>query len=466
MKQQISALFLLLVFYSCKSIQVPAPVLDSKNLQAELSTLEPSTIQIATELALQPYLKEAENSLDLKFSGEEKQCEGISYKYNFEREPLYFEFKHNTISYRIDGRFDLSLSYCPSCHELFGEPSCVIPRLYASCGVGEPKRSVEIKYESKVSIGNDFKLNSQTKLENFRLIDPCKITVFQYNATETIEKEVRKSLIDLEKDIDKQLESAPVRQTVSEVWGSLQDSILVAPYGYFYLRPHTIGISNLRLENNGKRATFLTQIKANPVFSTHSLALPHVALPKNTPLQVQNEQSIIHLRSIALYDSINKILEREIGKQTIEITNKRSIQIDKVVLLGPQKERLVLAVDFSGTKRGRVFLIVTPYIDEQQHLKIKDVDYDIQTKSVLLHSAQWILDSKLKELMVSGFDIDLNPIMNETKVAIEQQMNGEISKGVWLTTVINSLTVHNLLLSEDHISIDLELIGHLKLKIK
>jgi hypothetical protein len=240
----------------------------------------------------------------------------------------------------------------------------------------------------------------------------------------------------------------------------------VAPYGYFYLRPNTIGISNLRLENNGKRATFLTQITANPVFSTHSLALPRVALPKNTPLQVQNEQSIIHLRSIALYDSINKILERELGKQTIEITNKRIIQIDKVVLLGPQKERLVLAVDFSGTKRGRVFLIVTPYIDEQQHLKIKDVDYDIQTKSVLLHSAQWILDSKLKELMVSGFDIDLNPIMNETKVSIEQQLNGEISKGVWLSAVVNSLHVHDLLLSEDHISIDLELIGSLKLKIK
>jgi hypothetical protein len=240
----------------------------------------------------------------------------------------------------------------------------------------------------------------------------------------------------------------------------------VAPYGYFYLRPNTIGISNLRLENDGKRATFITQIKANPVFSTHSLALPHIALPKNTPLQIQDEQSIIHLRSIALYDSINKILERELGKQTIEITNKRSIEIDKVLLLGPQKERLVLAVDFSGTKRGRVFLIVTPYIDQQQHLKIKDVDYDIQTKSVLLHSAQWILDSKLKELMVTSFDIDLNSILNDTKIAVQQQMNGEISKGVWLSTVINSLQVHNLQLFEDYISVDIELIGGLKLKIK
>ncbi len=466
MKPLICLFFLTLLLFGCKQIKVQAPVLDPNSIQSELSTIEASTIHIETELALQPYLKEAESSLDLKFSGEEKQCEGISYNYHFERDPLFFEFKHNSISYQIDGRFDLGLAYCPSCHELFGEPSCVIPRIYASCGVGEPKRRVEIKYQSKVSIGHDFKLNSQTKLETFRLIDPCKITVFQYNATETIEKEVRGSLINLEKEIDKQLESAPVRQTIEEVWESLQDSILVAPYGYFYLRPSTIGISNLHLENSGKRALFLTQITANPVFSTNALLLSKTPLPKNTPISKESEQSTIHLKSIAFYDSINRLLARELGQQTIEITKKRIIQIDKVEILGPQENKLVLAVDFSGTKKGRLFLVVTPYIDEQQHLKIKDVDYDIQTKSVLLHSAQWILDSKLKELMTTGFDMDLNPLINDTKAAIEQQMNGEISKGVWMTSKVHSMSVHHLQLSADHLSVDLELVGLLKLKIK
>jgi hypothetical protein len=332
--------------------------------------------------------------------------------------------------------------------------------------VGEPKRRVEIKYESKVSLGSDFKLNSQTKLENFKLVDPCKITVFQYNATETIEKEVRKSLVDLEKEIDKQLESAPVRQTVKEVWTSLQDSILVEPYGYFYLRPSAIGISNLRLENNGKQAFFLTQITANPVFSTNSLSLPTIALPKNTPLPKENEESTINLRSVAFYDSINNILKRQLGDQKIEITKKRIINLDKIEVLGPQNEQLVISVDFSGTKKGRLFLIVTPYIDDNQHFRIKDVDYDIQTKSVLLHSAQWILDSKLKELMTAGFDLDLNPIINETKVSIEQQMNGEITEGVWMTTKINSINIDHFMLSSDHLSIDLELKGLLKLKIK
>ena len=159
-------------------------------------------------------------------------------------------------------------------------------------------------------------------------------------------------------------------------------------------------------------------------------------------------------------------MKRQLGDQKIEITKKRIINLDKIEVLGPQNEQLVISVDFSGTKKGRLFLIVTPYIDDNQHFRIKDVDYDIQTKSVLLHSAQWILDSKLKELMTAGFDLDLNPIINETKVSIEQQMNGEITEGVWMTTKINSINIDHFMLSSDHLSIDLELKGLLKLKIK
>jgi hypothetical protein len=68
--------------------------------------------------------------------------------------------------------------------------------------------------------------------------------------------------------------------------------------------------------------------------------------------------------------------------------------------------------------------------------------------------------------MTTGFDMDLNPLINDTKAAIEQQMNGEISKGVWMTSKVHSMSVHHLQLSADHLSVDLELVGLLKLKIK
>jgi hypothetical protein len=342
---------------------------------------------------------------------------------------------------------------------------CIIPRVSASCGVGEPKRKVHISYKSKISISENFELKSQTKLQEFTLIDPCKITVFRYDATPTIEKEVRASLVQLEKEIDKQLASAPIHSTMTEVWKALQDPILVAPYGYFYLRPQQIGIDNLTLKNEGQKAYFTTQMVAKPLFSTDAIERPKTRLPKNTPQANASNISVFNLRTVASYDSINRFLLRDFDTQQIKITDKKYINIDKVQVLGPQGERLVLSVQFSGTKKGTLYLVVEPYIDLQQHLRIREVDYELRTKSVLLHSAKWMLNSKLKEQLAASVDVDLSPILFETKAAIEQQINSEITKGVWLQGKIDELTVQNLLLTTGFLVVDLRLSGKLKLKI-
>lgn len=456
--------FLLLGLFSCKTITIELPIPDFKVVD-EISAPEPSFLSIQTELALKPYLTEADKSLDKKFTGEENQCEGISYKYHFEREPLSFQIKDKEVLCDIDGKFDLSLSYCPDCQNVFGEPMCIIPRVYASCGVGEPKRKVHISYKSKIGISENFQLKSQTKLNEFTLIDPCKITVFRYDATPTIEKEVRASLVQLEKEVDKQLASAPIRSTMAEVWKSLQEPILVEPYGYFYLRPRQIGIEGLTLKNEGQKAYFTTQMVAQPLFSTNAVALPTSHLPKNTPQTNASNTSVFNLRTVASYDSINHFLLRDFDTQQITITDKKYINIDKVQVLGPQGERLVLSVQFSGTKKGTLYLLVQPYIDIQQHLRIREVDYELRTKSVLLHSAKWMMNSKLKEQLTASIDVDLSPILQESQAAIEQQINSEIAKGVWLQGKIDELSVQNLLLTSGHLVVDLRLTGLLKLKI-
>jgi len=456
--------FLLLGLFSCKTITIELPVPDFK-VVTEVSAPEPSFLSLQTELALKPYLTEADKSLDKKFNGEENQCEGIRYNYHFERDPLSFQLKDKEVLCDIDGKFDLSLSYCPDCQNIFGEPTCIIPRVNASCGVGEPKRKVHISYKSKIAISENFELKSQTKLHEFTLIDPCKITVFKYDATPTIEKEVRASLVQLEKEVDKQLASAPIHRTMTEVWKSLQEPILVEPYGYFYLRPQQIGIEDLTLKNEGQKAYFTTQMVAQPLFSTNAVALPKSRLPKNTPQPNATTTSIFNLRTVASYDSINRFLLRDFDTQQIKITDKKYINIDKVQILGPQGERLVLSVQFSGTKKGTLYLVVQPYIDLQQHLRIREVDYELRTKSVLLHSAKWMLNSKLKEQLTANIDVDLSPILTESKAAIEQQINSEITKGVRLEGKIDELSVQNLLLTTGFLVVDLRLSGRLKLKI-
>lgn len=456
---------LLIVLSACKTIAIDPPAPEFKAID-EVSATAPSVIIIQTELALKHYLTEADQSLDMKFSGGESPCEGIQYKYRFEREPLSFEFKDKQVLCDIKGKFDLNLSYCPKCQDVFGEQMCLIPRVTASCGVGEPKRRVYISYSSNIGITENFTLKSQTKLKELRLIDPCKITVFQYDATSTIEKEVKGALVDLEEEIDKQIAAAPLRSTMKDVWASLQDAILVAPYGYFYLRPATIGISDLSLKNDGQKAVFTTQITAQPLFATNPLDEAKKPLPKNTTHKQDTDQSSLYLRTVASFDSINQFLARDFDTQHIQISKNKQINIDKVQLLGPQGDRLVLQVTFSGTKTGDLYLVVTPFIDSNQHLKVRNVDFELKTKSVLLHSAKWMLDEKIKGRLQDQIDLDLSPMLDETKEAIEKQLNIEVSKGVWLSGTIKELVVQNLLLTSGNLVIDMRLIGFLKLKVE
>jgi hypothetical protein len=76
-----------------------------------------------------------------------------------------------------------------------------------------------------------------------------------------------------------------------------------------------------------------------------------------------------------------------------------------------------------------------------------------------------MLNSKLKEQLTANVDVDLSPLLSESKAAIEQQINSEITKGVWLQGKIDELSVQNLLLTSGHLVVDLRLTGVLKLKI-
>ena len=56
-------------------------------------------------------------------------------------------------------------------------------------------------------------------------------------------------------------------------------------------------------------------------------------------------------------------------------------------------------------------------------------------------------------------------MLKESKAAIEKQINGEITKGVWLKGNIDELSIQNLLLTTGHLVVDVRLTGQLKLKI-
>ena len=455
--------FVPLFIGSCKSIDIEQPLINESD--PLIHQQKESTLHIPIEIGLQNQLKEVEKTLPLSFHGQDEQCEGISFSYKFIREPIRFHLNPASLDYEIDGKFELKLNYCPKCQELWTtKGTCIIPRLYASCGFEEPMRRVRIGYNTAISLTDQYAFHSDTKLTSFKIIDPCEISVFKYDATSQVEKQVIGELKALEKDIDKQIESINISSYIKEVWKQLEQPIDLSGYGLLYLKPNSLALSPVLLDEKNHQAHVTAQLGVKPVISTNKETLETHPLPKQS--DYTNGQRF-HLSTLvkASYDSINKRMNHELMGYKIPI-KKRVLIIDSLFAIGNYEQKLIVKVYFSGSRKGVFYLSGSPLITEDQCVVLSNMEYDLNTKSILLKTARWLFDKRILELLTHASKFDLKPILNQTKTSITQNINTTIDDGIFLSGDIQNLSLYNLQLGTTGFFVDTEVSGNLKLKIK
>ncbi len=451
----------LVVLSSCKTI---AP-LQPETIVEEVPELtqKESTTYLPIKINLAPYLAEAEKSLPKSFTGKEDNCDGVSYSYKFNRNPIKFEGKGDYLYYEVDGKYALNLNYCPDCTYLFdNKGTCVIPRIYASCGVGEPMRKVMVAYATKFKITPDFKFKTTTNLNKFETIDACEITVFNYDATGKLRKEVVGVLKDLENDIDKEMASIDIRSEIEEVWNMLSEPTSLGKYGYLSIRPKSISLSDIKFEN--KQAAIELSLTIQPAVTTY----PPETKTNNLPLLSEHKKAKgfdINLDIIASYDSLSSILTSEIAGKKILI-KKNEVIFKTVEIQGAINNQLNLKVGFEGKRKGTLYLVGTPIFDSiQQIISFPDLVFDLKTKNALLKSAKWLFNSKITDLMRTSATFDLKPHLIEMKKMVQKEMNREISKGIKLSGKIDSIDLQNIYPNHDKLILRVNSKGEINLSM-
>jgi hypothetical protein len=457
-------LFLLPIFiWSCKSIDIPEPIVEMVDPPAPV--LPVSKITVPIEIDLHSQLNDAEKSLPISFDGKQEQCEGVSFSYKFIREPINFQLTKTGLYYEVDGKFELKLNYCPKCHSLWDEKgTCTIPRIYASCGVGEPMRRVKVGYNTTISITNSYTFNTETKLKQFDLLDPCEITVFKYDATSQVEKQVKSQLQSLEKEIDRQIESVDIRSSIKDVWRQLEEPMNLNDYGFLHLKPKSISLSPVNFDAANKRAELTAELTAEPYITTNKEQTIYSALPNQT-IYSPGQGYALNILVKASYDSINKLMNKNLIGYKIPY-NGKEIYVDSLHILGNQEQKLIIQVYFSGSKKGEFYLVGTPFITDDQFFMLNDLEYDINSKNVLLKTAKRLFDKRILEELNKSAKYDLNPLLNETKETITQQLNSQLNEGVFLSGTVDRLSVSSIQLGVTGFFLTTEVSGNMKLKMK
>jgi hypothetical protein len=451
-----------LILIGCKSIEPLPP--EEKIIDPPIKKAKLSYLSIPVDMNLKNSFSDAEKNIPKKFLGEEKSCEGLSYTYEMNRNAIQFNTNSNGLDFSTDIQYSLKLSYCPKCTDIFSDQgNCVVPRFYGSCGVNESKRKASISFSNKLSVLPNYSLKAQTTLSNLRLTDPCEITLVNYDITSILEKEIKKEMKTIEREIDTEIGKIDIKSTVASAWNEMQKPIKIDSYGYLSIMPEKISLSQFRFQNN--HVFFDIGISAKPIIRSELTQEKPLLLPDLTEAKKESGFNLT-MDIFASYDSLNNWILNAIKNKPIEI-NRKIIFLDTVRIIGADRNRLFTEVFFSGARKGKIYFSVKPNLDiDQQKITISDLQMDLKSKNVLLKTAKWLLNEKINQKLEREIVVDLKTLLDQTKKEITTSLNSKLNDQVTLKGSVESMKINEIYPLKKGVFIRSEILGQLKLIIQ
>lgn len=443
------------LFSACGSIQPEAPTTANQVVPVKPMPSVASTINIPIRIELKPFIKLADQSFDKEFKGADNPCSGLRYQYKLKREPIQLSGKGKTVFLGLDVAYGFSGEYCAGC--VFD--NCINPPIPFSCGWGEETlRRAKIKLKSDVELTSNYRVKSFTSFTEFTPIDPCRVTFAQININDVLMGQIRPELGNLAKMIDTEIGKQDLKPYILPVWKALQEDIQIPSTGYLRFQPQSLSVSEINI--NGSVLNFNVGLTAIPTIQSTPWNKPSSGLPTLSPYK-KGSGFEVYTDLKMNYDSLSKqlfdIMKTEsyaLGKEKINITSLR---------LFPAGEKLGVAVGFAGTKKGMFYLLGNPAFDNSKaSLALKNVEYDIATKNVLIKTAKWMMDETIRKKLEEQMVFDLSDLMNLTKKSIAESLNQTMDGGVKIKGTLKSLEISGWSLQQDALWVRAKTLGDIQ----
>jgi len=314
-----------------------------------------------------------------------------SFRYRMDHDQFHVWFDH--VRYRIWARRD-------------GGEGFVEGR----CGHGDdPPKRVNLSARSALSWSDRWRLQSQTTFDEPEFVEPCLLAGLDVDATPVLKAVLQPRLAALAQSIDRIVrDRTEAKQRAEMVWQKLQEPIEFAPNQWLQFHPRDARVSPIT--SNG---TLVLRTSVNLVMApriVNGLKPDSVAMPlpplQMTPLPLEGFH--LALPITVDYGRINQRLEQEMIGQEFQTPVGDTLRVEGVQLYG-SGDKLILALQVSGGVNGTVYATGTPVFDEGLGmLRFVDLDFTMDTRNVLVRSANWMFHQNILASLKSQAFIDLS----------------------------------------------------------
>ncbi|MFD2908989.1 DUF4403 family protein [Flavobacterium ardleyense] len=333
----------------------------------------------------------------------------------------------------------------------------------------------------EININGTITLNSKPHLTNWKLTTTSKLEDFEWSESPSILVAGRKVPITyiinptlsifkskIAKKIDDAInESCDFKPQVLAVLDKLSTPFMTseAYETWFKMVPIELYVTDANLSKSkltmqmGLKCNMQTMVGQEPKnsFDPKRIVLKPVALiPENTTASVV---------AVSTYASASKIVTKNFQGQEFA-SGSRKITVQKVDLW--QKDsKMIIALSVAGSINGTIYLSGIPnYNPITKEIYFDQMDYVLNTKSVLMKSANWLMQGTILKKIQENCRYSIKGNLEEGKKNMEPYLNNySPMKGVFVNGTLNDFEFEKLELTDKAIIAFITTSGKMNIKI-
>ncbi len=333
----------------------------------------------------------------------------------------------------------------------------------------------------EININGTITLNSKPHLTNWKLTTISKLEDFEWSESPTILVAGKKVPITyiinptlsifkskIAKKIDDAInETCDFKPQVLSVLDKLSTPFLTseAYETWFKMVPIELYVTDAILSKSkltmqmGLKCNMQTMVGQEPKnsFDAKKIVLKPVSLiPENTTASVV---------AVSTYESASKIVTKNFQGQEFA-SGSRKIVVKKVDLW--QKDgKMIIALSVAGSINGTIYLSGIPnYNPITKEIYFDQMDYVLNTKSVLMKSANWLMQGMILKKIQENCRYSIKGNLEEGKKNMEPYLtNYSPMKGVFINGILNDFEFEKLELTDKAIIAFITTSGKMNIKI-
>lgn len=320
------------------------------------------------------------------------------------------------------------------------------------------------------SVTDDWKL-AATIQPNFSWVEGAYVNIgtpigsFKIGVSDRVEPKIRDQLTKVAAELSATLSRIPLRANLDKAWSGIQQPVRLtknaAPGAssspldvYLMAEPLMLGIGPLTTQGN--------EVVLTPMISTYlgvQLGKPDSMrtarpLPNNAGPIVQQGVNVALVATVP-YSEVNKAAVAALHNKPIELGDKKQVTVTSVEVF-PDGDRLGVKVAISARlgslpfedTKGTLYLRGVPrYAHQTRTLWVENLDFDLESKNVLVKSAAVLGHGIFVKAMQNALRFQLASKIDPVTQRLAEGVSGqEIAKGILLNAKATSTDI-----SEPHV---------------